>query len=89
MTFVSGRFLQRIGIKKKKQRQNDSVDLARRSWSSRLLKMLKIKSRRSRRDGGDHGDHDDAAEVDSISDSPKCSGVNTVVSQIIASPTDT
>ena len=51
--------------------------------------MLKIKSRRSR-DGGDHGDHDDAAAVvESISDSPQCSGVNTVVSQLItASPTE-
>ena len=76
--------MQRIGIKKKKQRQNDSVNLARRSWSSRLLKMLKIKPRRSH-NGCNHDDHGDAAAaVDSISDSPQCSGV---VSQlIVASP---
>ena len=48
--------------------------------------MLKIKSRRSR-DGGDHDDA--AAAVESISDSPQCSGVNTVVNQLItASPTE-
>ena len=52
--------------------------------------MLKIKSRRGRDNGGNHhDDHDDAAVVDSISDSPQCSGVNTVVSQLItASPTE-